>query len=193
LQSYLSTATDEARSANLIVSATGSWAAESALNRWHTENGRQMPIVYGWTEAHACAGHAVVIAGDGGCLQCDLGRTGVPNFTIVEWPDGGGGNTEEPACGAHYQPYGPIELGFITATIGETVLDCLLGRISRSKHRMFATSPSRVGILGGRWTEAWLATPSSKSADAVTHERDWPAHDCIVCRPAVTARVSVTA
>jgi hypothetical protein len=53
--------------ANLIVAATGSWAAESALNRWHLDQRRTRPILYGWTEAHACAGHGVAIAKEGGC------------------------------------------------------------------------------------------------------------------------------
>jgi len=43
--------------ADLIISATGNWGAENALNRWHVQSGRRQPIVYGWTEAHACAGH----------------------------------------------------------------------------------------------------------------------------------------
>jgi hypothetical protein len=78
--------------------------AESALNRWHIAQGRGRPVLYGWTEAHACAGHAVVIAGEDGCLQCHIGRTGAPALTVVEWADGGDANQEEPACGAHYQP-----------------------------------------------------------------------------------------
>ena len=95
---------------DLIVATTGSWNAENALNRWHVEQGRSHPILYGWTEAHACAGHAVAIAGLGGCFQCHIGRTGSPSFKVVEWPDGEDANQEEPACGAHYQPYGPVEL-----------------------------------------------------------------------------------
>ena len=42
-----------------------------------------------------------------------------PDLTVVEWPDGGDANHEEPACGAHYQPYGPVELAYVTAMIAE--------------------------------------------------------------------------
>jgi sulfur-carrier protein adenylyltransferase/sulfurtransferase len=62
--------------ADLVISATGSWTAESALNRWHVDHGRRHTILYAWTEAHACAGHAVAIAGEGGCFRCHIGRTG---------------------------------------------------------------------------------------------------------------------
>src|SRR3954452_21188615 len=99
--------------------------------------GRGRPVLYGWTEAHACAGHAVAIAGQDGCLQCHIGRTGVPALTVVEWADGGDANQEEPACGAHYQPYGPVELAYVTAMIAETALDCLLEPPARSFSRVF--------------------------------------------------------
>lgn len=71
--------------ADLIVAATGNWVAESALNRWHVAQGRARPILYGWTEAHACAGHAVAIGAGDGCLQCHIGRTGAPDLTVIEW------------------------------------------------------------------------------------------------------------
>ena len=72
--------------ADLVIAATGNWGAESALNRWHVEQGRPSPILYCWTEAHACAGHAVAIVREGGCFQCHIGRTGSPSFKVVEWP-----------------------------------------------------------------------------------------------------------
>ena len=74
-------------SADLIISATGSWQAEHTLNKWHIGQGRVHPILYCWTEAHACAGHAVVILREGGCFQCHIGRTGTPDFKVVDWPE----------------------------------------------------------------------------------------------------------
>ena len=112
--------------ANLVVATTGNWPAESLLNRWHIQQGRSNPILYGWTEPHAAAGHAVAIVADGGCFQCNVGRTGVPSFHVVDWPDGGHGNEEEPACGAHYNPYDPVELAYVTAMVGDAALHCLV-------------------------------------------------------------------
>jgi molybdopterin/thiamine biosynthesis adenylyltransferase len=173
---------DEARlEVDLIVAATGSWAAECALNRWHIERGRPMPVLYGWTEAHACAGHAVAIGREGGCLQCNLGRTGAPEFKVVTWPDGGDANHEEPACGTHFQPYGPVELGFITAMISDLGLDCLLNPPATSVHRVFAAADGRVKMLGGRWSEQWLAEHSGGSGGATTVDRDWPRSCCSRC------------
>ena len=55
---------------DLIISATGSWAAESLLNEWHWKSGFSNPVVYGWTEEHAVSGSAVVVAPGGDCLAC---------------------------------------------------------------------------------------------------------------------------
>ena len=168
--------------ADLIISATGSWGGESALNRWHVAHGRQSPILYGWTEAHACAGHAVVIVDEGGCFQCNIGRTGAPSFKVVDWPDGGDGGQEEPACGAHYHPYGPVELNYVTAMISDVALECLLSPPARSFSRVFATSQRRIEDLGARWTDAWLAEYGKDDRGVRTIDRPWLRTTCPACR-----------
>lgn len=167
--------------ADLIVSATGSWAAESALNRWHISQGREHPIVYGWTEAHACAGHGVAIAKEGGCLQCHIGRTGSPMFKVVEWLAGEDSNQEEPACGAHYQPYGPIELSYVTATVSELVLAALLQPPSHSCSKIFVASQDRITALGGQLGEAWLSNYGDTISGARVVDRAWPRLECAAC------------
>ena len=159
--------------ADLIISATGSWGAESQLNRWHVEQGRPSPVLYGWTEAHACAGHAVAIVGEGGCFQCNIGRTGSPSFKVVDWPNGGDGSQEEPACGAHYHPYGPVELNYVTAMISDVALDCLLSPPNRSFSRVFATSQRRIDELGARWSDEWLAEYEKDGPGVRTVDRPW--------------------
>lgn len=167
--------------ADLIISATGSWAVENALNRWHVDQGRGRPVLYAWTEAHACAGHGVAIARKGGCLQCHIGRTGAPTFKVVEWPDGDDAAQEEPACGVHYQPYGPVELGYVTVMIGELALDCLLDSPTDSFSRVLVTSPSRIAKLGGRLSEAWVSAHGVGDAGVRTVDRPWPQAACVAC------------
>ena len=167
---------------DLIVAATGSWGAESALNRWHVKQGRPGPILYGWTEAHACAGHAVAIVGEGGCFQCNIGRTGAPSFKVVDWPDGGDGSQEEPACGAHYHPYGPVELNYVTAMISDVALECLLSPPTRSFSRVFVTSQRRIDELGARWSDEWLAEHGNDDPGIRTVDRPWLRTTCPACR-----------
>ena len=173
--------------ADLVIAATGSWAADSAINHWQLRQGRTIPVLYGWTEAHACAGHAVVIGAAGGCLQCGLDRTGKPDFRIVDWPKGGDGAQEEPACGAHYQPYGPVELGHVTAMIADAALAALLEPAPLSAHKMLAAPESRVAALGGVWSEAWHPFQADRLDQLVTAQRDWPASVCRACAAAADA------
>ena len=169
--------------ADIIVAATGNWVAESALNRWHVRHGRGRPIVYGWTETHACAGHAVAIGQRGGCLQCHIGRTGAPELTAVEWPGGGDIAHEEPACGAHYQPYGPVELAYVNAMIAEVALDCLLDPPAQSFSRAFVASSRRIESLGGRLTEDWRSAFGEIVEGVRTIDRTWPSASCAACGP----------
>lgn len=167
--------------ADLIVATTGNWVAESALNRWHLGQTRAMPIVYGWTEAHACAGHAVAIGRTDGCLQCHIGRTGAPDFTVVEWPAGSDPTLEEPACGAHYQPYGPIELAFVTAMISEVAVDCLLDPPEASFSRVVVAAQRRFEALGGQLTPAWRSQFGEGNGGFRTVDRPWTAAACAAC------------
>lgn len=140
--------------ANVVVAATGSWAADHALDRWHEAGDRRVPFVYGWTETHAVAGHAVAIPSPGDGLQAGIGETGVPKLRLVDWPEGDEA-LEEPACGAHYHPYGPVELGYVTSLVADLALACLLGVVYGPTHRVWVAGRSRVTDLGGRPTSEW--------------------------------------
>ena len=178
--------------ANLIIAATGSWGAESALNRWHIEHGRPRPILYCWTEAHACAGHAVAIVREGGCFQCQIGRTGSPSLKVVDWPDDGDVSQEEPACGAHYHPYGPVELSYVTAMISDVALDCLLSPPTSSFNRVLAASQRRIDKLGGQWSDAWLDEEGKLGAGIALVDRPWlQQKSCLACRGSNLAEMSI--
>ncbi|WP_210249596.1 ThiF family adenylyltransferase [Methylobacterium oryzihabitans] len=183
LHQMIATEGDLLAAADLIVAATGNWVAESTLNRWHVAQGREKPVLYGWTEAHACAGHAVAIGGEDGCLQCHIGRTGAPDLTVIAWPEGGDARLEEPACGAHYQPYGPVELAYVTAMIADAAMDCLLDPPARSFSRVSVASPRRIAALGGQLTEGWLSAFGEVEEGGRTVDRSWPSVSCTACKP----------
>ena len=157
---------------DLVVSATGSWPAEGMLNEWHRSEGREFPIVYGWTEPHAVAGHAVVICSDGGCLQCGVDATGQCKTRVADWPDGTP-NRQEPACGGYFQPYGPIEVENVVTLIAELCLDCIVRDISVSTHRIWAARRALVDRAGGVWTPFWIEVASRHQEGAFRHERLW--------------------
>lgn len=165
---------------DLIVSAIGDWATEASLNEWHRVE-RQGPIVYGWTEAHACAGHAVASLQPNGCLQCGFSADGTPRVRVTDWPMGSTVK-QEPACGAVYQPYGPIELGHIVSVIAETAIDCLLGTIKTSVCRTWVGSRSLLESAGGSWNSDWLARAGGREEGGFILNWEWPRlPTCVEC------------
>lgn len=160
---------DEARllRTDLMVCLTGNWVAESWLNEWQLKSDLDNAVLYGWTEDHAVAGSAVVIAPKGRCLACGIDRTGAPVLTAVEWPDGWEAHTE-PSCADHYQPYGAIELSYITAMIANTAIDELLNASETSYRRIWMSgrqaeyggtiSKAFTEALGGRDLENGIVT-----------------------------------
>jgi molybdopterin/thiamine biosynthesis adenylyltransferase len=160
-------------SCNLIVSAMGSWASEGALNEWHNSCSRRFPIVYGWTEPHGSAGHAVAICSQGGCFQCGVDEFGACLMRVTDWPNGAT-IKQEPACGAVFQPYGPVELENIVNLIAELSLDCLLDGIVSSKHRIWVARKALVDRMGGTWAPEWAKVAQARQQGAFVEERAWP-------------------
>jgi molybdopterin/thiamine biosynthesis adenylyltransferase len=171
---------------DLLISTIGSWGSEGALNEWHRARGGTPPVIYGWTEAHACAGQAVAVLPEGGCLSCGMSNVGVPDLRITEWPSGASQH-QEPACGAVFQPYGPAELAHIVAMIADFGLDVLLGRVLTSTHRIWCGKASLLEAAGGAWTAQWRATPSFREHGGFLEERAWSVSAMCRCRrqPAV--------
>ena len=104
---------------------------------------------------HAVAGSAVVIAPKGRCLACGIGRTGTALLTAVDWPDGREAHTE-PSCADHYQPYGAIELCYITTMIANTAIDELINLSDSSYRRIWVSGRQAEygGTIGKAFTEA---------------------------------------
>jgi hypothetical protein len=159
------------RSADVIVSAMGSWPADAMLDEWHQAMGRKIPVVYGWTEAHAAAGHAVAIVSRGARLRDGLDETGVSKFTATQWTEDQ--RKQEPACGAAFEPYGPVELGYVTTMVAETVMDCILDPPGRSEHRIWLGRRSTLERAGGQWTAAIQQVAGGKPDGGTTIRRAW--------------------
>lgn len=180
-QNFLSSGGGGLTSFDLIISAMGDWPGEASLNDWHLAVGRRLPVLYAWTEAHACAGHAVLVAQQGGCLRCGMGADLRPRVQVTQWPEGLSTLQSEPACGAAFQPYGPVELGYITTMASEMALDALLSPPSASAHRVWTAPRRRLQASGGAWTEGWLGAGPSREPGGAIHELEWPAARCPAC------------
>lgn len=167
--------------ASLIVSAMGDWRSEGPLNfQWLSSNERP-PIVYGWTEPFAAAGHAVIIGSGSGCFACGLDPHGVPQLKVTNWPS----DTlrQEPACASMFQPYGPIELGHVNALVARAALDALSGTVDlNARHRIWCAPKAHVDANGGDWTAEWTMLAANQTAGGFLLHRDWRAsQECPAC------------
>lgn len=170
---------------DLIVATTGSWDAEGALNRWHASTGRIRPVVYGWTESQAAAGHAVTIGRQGGCLRCGIGPTGRPIFEATKRENGA--TIEEPSCGNHFTPYGPVELGLVIDLIARSALRALLDPPELSNHSVWLAPLEDVVARGGHWSSALLSGLTGSASGAQIIELKWPDAGCSACAQASAA------
>ena len=166
-------------SCDLVVAAMADWTANSILNEWHVGQGRRKPILYAWTEAHACAGHAVLITNEGGCLRCGFSSTGTPLLRVCEWPMET--QSQEPACGAVFQPYGPVEMAHIEALACEMAVDALLSPPSASAHHIWAARHSLLASTGGSWSRQWTSLHPDRSRGAFMDQRAWFHGPCPSC------------
>jgi ThiF family protein/E2/UBC family protein B len=171
VQELLLRADDPLAGVDLIVSAMGDWPAESLLDEWHAAQGRRVPIVYGWTEPYAAAGHAIAISAPGDSLRAGLDAYGSPHLVAVRWTQDP--RRYEPACGAAFDPYGPVELGFVTSMVAQAALDGLLGQVRSGTHRIWLARRAAVEAAGGTWSDELRAVAPNALDGAAIVERHW--------------------
>lgn len=145
---------EQLTSADLIISTMGAWSQESELNAAVLKLPSFAPILYGCTEPHAAAGHAVVFMDRTACLRCltdDLGELRTP---VTSWS---GDTTKQiPACGGSFQPYGAVELEHTIALIAESALDVLAGKVHASTYRVWIGRCHVLQRAGGHWNPGWV-------------------------------------
>lgn len=156
---------------DLIVSVLGDWPAESLLDEWQAAQKNLVPIVYGWTEPHAAAGHAIVISSEQDRLRSGLDAYGTPDVVAVRWTEDT--RRYEPACGAAFDPYGPVELGFVASMIAQAALDVIQGDVSSGMHRVWLARRRFVEATGGSWSDEMRAIAPQALEGATIIERKW--------------------
>lgn len=180
-QSVVKSDDDFLSNADLIISTIGNWESEGSLNLHWLSKGRQTPLVVGWAEPYASAGHAVVLNSKSGCLSCHFEYNGKSNLRVTEWPDSTLKN--EPACAAMFQPYSSIEIGHIHSLISRAAIDVLTEKINSDEHhRIWCAQHSLVLNNGGDWTKEWSALHPNMQRGGFLWDREWnPTTICMHC------------
>jgi molybdopterin/thiamine biosynthesis adenylyltransferase len=108
---------------DLVVSTVADWRCERPLN----ELGRRVqmpPILFGWLEPYAVAGHCLAVTRKGGCFHCGANRFGQFIHSVAEFEKAP--IAKEPGGCTYYQHYGPTALLPIASMIASVVIESLL-------------------------------------------------------------------
>lgn len=169
--------------ADLVISTTGDWSSESALNVIARRRLNIPPILFGWTEPFGVGGHALAVLDSGGCLGCGMTELGKFQDTLSEWPHDAPTLKRAPACSEFFQPYGPIEAGPIKTTIATLAIDVLLRRATLSTLRTWVGARVGVEAAGGKWTNAWKAKYGDPGEGNLMRASDWARNPrCELCK-----------
>ncbi|MES2736624.1 MAG: ThiF family adenylyltransferase [Verrucomicrobiota bacterium] len=167
---------------DLIISLTGEWPSDSRLNAEVRARGGPLTI-FGWTEPHGLAGHALLVAPRGGCATCGRNAFGEVTHRVTDWQQ-----TQLqpiPACGGFYQPYGAVETGPIKSMIASLAIECLQAPPKYSELRSWLGNRIQIENLGGKITDEWLPNFQNPSTLGQIVSRKWPiSEQCPQCREA---------
>lgn len=134
---------------NLIIMTTGDWPAENAMNKYMLAQEGFPPVLYGWAEAYAAAGHSFAVLKKGGCFNCAFDDTTF-KFKLTYFE-----NEQQPlpTCGGVFQPFRSIELASINAIIAAHAIDILTDKLNKSQIRSWVGSQDILTENKGKWTE----------------------------------------
>lgn len=167
---------------DLVISLTGDWASESGLNTLAKSRSRP-PVLFGWTEPHGYAGHALLVAARGGCLACGRNEFGEVWDKVTDWKHS---QLEPvPACGGFYEPYGAAETAPIKSMLCSLAIETLLKKICHSELRTWIGNVSLVEALGGEIAPLWRGQVEDRTIIGRIIRQEWPIHpQCEQCREA---------
>lgn len=145
---------DVLSTADLVISTTGDWGAEGPLNLVAKDTKGFPPIIFGWVEEHAAAGHVAVFFKGKGCLECLVDQRGRSTIPVTNWPEEGT-VLQVPFCGGMFQPYGAIELSHSHGLVADLAIDVLLGTVNKPEHRTWIGQKKILAAGGGHWNPEW--------------------------------------
>jgi sulfur-carrier protein adenylyltransferase/sulfurtransferase len=138
------------KNADLIINTTGSFDTGGsfvAFNRIARRD-RLPPVLYGWSEAYALAGHATILDHTTGCVECGF-QNGSFLHPVVAWEEGAPFR-EAAGCETAFQPYGAIEMANVTNMIAKEAVAFLLGKSRVGQHRAWVGDLTEIRQMGGR-------------------------------------------
>lgn len=164
---------------DIIVSTVADWRCERPLNEL-ARTISMPPIILGWLEPHAVAGHSLVISNnDGGCYECSANSFGQFMHRIADFE--GETMSREPGGCTHYQRYGPSALMPVASMISSVVIDTLLEPPTCSYLSTWVSSQDHLQSVRATISEQWDER-IKVDGHSRTYRNDWPASErCRLC------------
>jgi hypothetical protein len=70
----------------------------------------------------------------------------------------------------------------VTALSAGLALDCLLGNIAASTHRVWASPKALLDAAGGSWNANWIGEKKEREGGGFLEERQWEKDShCAIC------------
>jgi hypothetical protein len=154
----------------LIINTTGNWSVSSLLEAMRHDDHEFPPVLHGWMEARAAAGHSVLLT-DASSLKQGFDALGTPLFRITQFDSAT--MKSEPACGAVFEPYGSIDLGHCVSIVSRSALDYMTNPDPQPSHRFWVGFRSKLLAFGGRWTDEWRSHPKFRDEGGFYVSSEW--------------------
>lgn len=165
---------------DLIVSTAATWSCEEPLNLVARRSAFP-PMLFGWLEPFALAGHALTVARDGGCLQCGMNQFGKFDRAVVAFVTDQ--LKKEPGGCTFFQEYGPVQMMHVVALIAEAAVAALGSPPRHSSLSTYVAGEVAIQNHGGTLSKAWQDRVP-RSAVQWTIEELWTQNPaCRVCQP----------
>ncbi|OGQ95900.1 MAG: hypothetical protein A2521_02890 [Deltaproteobacteria bacterium RIFOXYD12_FULL_57_12] len=165
---------------DMIIALSAEWLSDSMLNTLSKQGPDMPPVLFGWVEAHALAGHAVTVLPEGGCLRCLTDKFGEFQHSVFDVPPEHR-IQREAACGAFYQPFTAASAAPTAAMVVKTALDALTGRITHSEHRTWVGAKDQSDMVDASITARWFQDLQTHGYERVYKKPIHEQTECPVC------------
>jgi hypothetical protein len=163
---------------DLIVSTVADWRCEGPLNAM-ARSAKMPPILFGWLEPHAVAGHCLTVSGSGGCFECSVNEFGQFQYSVANFE--GVTISKEPGGCAHYQHYGPTALMPVASMIASVAIESLLSPPGASHLKTWVSNKEHFGSVAASVAESW-AEKISEDGFSRTYQKNWDkSKTCSLC------------
>ena len=137
--------------ADLIISCTGDWMADTSVEHSLTQSGGGTRAIYGWMEAHALAAHAVLIDKLGARLSDGFDKDGEFRLPVVV-----GGKPPPPECGGASTTFGAIELSHAQSLVAGLAIEALRGKLLFTEWRSWIAAAAAFEESEAAISPSWI-------------------------------------